>query len=210
MASIDVDRLLAEYVSEHREAGAADPVRYLEQLHGAQRAQLAALIDGFLARAPRRSFERSAFRGSTAEALVQSLDTSLRGQAGLWPALLPRLRSDAQLKRSDVVTRLADALGVPEQRERVGDYYHQMEQGLLAAHGVSDRVLAALAQIVKVSSESIRRAGEAIAPSAPGAGTQAVFARAAPASAASAAAAPPAAAGRQAWDEIDRLFLGGQ
>ena len=210
MASIDVDRLLAEYVAEHRGGGAADSAAYLNQLHGADRAELAALIDGYLARAPRRTFDADAYRGSTAETMVEALDTSLRGQAGLWPALLPRLRSDAQIKRSDLVERLASALGAPDQSEKVGHYYHQMEQGLLAPHGVSDRVLSALARIVNVSAAAIRRAGEAVAPATPGAGTQAVFARANAASELPQAVAAAAAPGEQAWDEVDRLFLGGQ
>lgn len=210
MASRDVDRLFAEYVSEHRGDGTADPGGYLGQLRGADRAELAALIDGFLARAPRRSFDATAYRGSPAEALVESLDSSLRGQAGLWPALLPRLRSDAQLKRSDVVERLAGALGAPEQREKVGHYYHQMEQGLLAPKGVSDRVLDALARIVSVSASAIRRAGEAIAPAAPAAPFEAVFARAATALDSPVAPSSPAPAGEEPWDEIDRLFLGGR
>jgi hypothetical protein len=209
MRSSDVDRLLGAYVSEHRTGGEADPTRYLDQVHGADRAELAALIDGFLARQPRRSFDAAAFRGSVAEALVESLDASLRGQAGLWPALLPRLRSDAQLKRSEVVERLAEALGAPEQLEKVAGYYHLMEQGLLPAAGVSGTVLDALARIVNVSAVALRHAGEAITQAGAGPSGEAVFARAAPAPQAGQAAEPKASAGEPARDDIDRLFLGG-
>ena len=79
---------------------------------GAERAELAALIDAYLARAPRQAFDQAAFRGSSAERTVDELERAIAGQAGLWPALLPRLRDRAGLKRSHLVERLAAALGV--------------------------------------------------------------------------------------------------
>jgi hypothetical protein len=208
MRSSNVDQLLSEYVSDYRAGGAADSTHYLGKVEGADRAELAALIDGFLVRQPRRNFDATAFRGSSAEGLVESLDASLRGQAGLWPALLPRLRSDAQLKRSEVVERLAEALGAPEQLEKVASYYHQMEQGLLPPAGVSDRVLDALARIVNVSAVALRHAGEAITQAGAGPSGEAVFARAAPAPEADRASEPKASAGEPVRDDIDRLFLG--
>ena len=203
-----VDRLLAEYASEYRAGGQADPTRYLAQLHGAERAELELLIDRFLIRQPRRSFDAAAFRGSSAESLVESLDASLRGQAGLWPALLPRLRHEAQLKRSDVVEQLAEALGATQQSEKVAGYYHQMEQGLLAPAGVSDKVLDALARIVNVSATALRRAGEAITPAGASSPAHAVFARAVPAPEQDRAAEPTPPRTDPARDDLDRLFLG--
>jgi len=208
MRSSDIDRLFGEYVSEHRAGGEADPTRYLNQLQGADSAELAALIDGFLTRAPRRPYDAVAFRGSAAEALVNALDASLRGQAGLWPAILPRLRADAQLRRSEVVERLAAALDAPDQVEKVAGYYHQMEQGLLPPAGVNDRVLEALAHIVNVSAAALRHAGEAVAQAGAGPAAEAVFARAAPSPQARPAAPLTAPADEPARDEIDRLFLG--
>jgi len=207
MTPNNVDRLLAEYASEYRGGGQADPARYLDQLHGADRAELELLIDRFLVRQPRRSFDAAAFVGSQAESLVQSLDASLRGQAGLWPALLPRLRHEAQLKRSDVVEQLAEALGATEQSEKVAGYYHQMEQGLLPPAGVSDKVLDALARIVNVSAAALRRAGGAITPAGASSPAHAVFARAVPASE-DRPAEPRSPVIEPARDDIDRLFLG--
>ena len=97
----DVDRLLADYIAEHRAGGEADPREYLSRASPAQRTELAALIDAYLARAPRQSFDQAAFRGSSAERTVDELERAIAGQAGLWPAVLPRLRDRAGLKRSD-------------------------------------------------------------------------------------------------------------
>ena len=64
----DVDRLLAEYVAEHRAGGEADPREYLSRASPPSGAELAALIDAYLARAPRQQFDEASFRGSTRRA----------------------------------------------------------------------------------------------------------------------------------------------
>ena len=207
---IDVDRLLADYIAEHRSGGEADPSEYLSRASPAQRAELAALIDAYLARAPRQPFDQTAFRGSTAERTVDELERAIAGQAGLWPAVLPRLRDRAGLKRSTLVERLAAVLGVGDRQDKVAGYYHEMEQGLLPARGVSDRVLDALAAILGETAQSLRDAGQALVPSGegPAAAPAAAFARRA---SAAPSPAPPGAAELTTaaeWDEVDELFRG--
>ena len=205
----DVDRLLAEYVAEHRAGGDADPREYLSRASPSERTELAALIDAFLARAPRQQFDEGEFRGSNAERTVEELERSIAGQAGLWPALLPRLRDRAGLKRSELVERLAVALGVTDRKNKVGRYYHEMEQGLLPAQGVSDRVLGALGQLVGETAQALREAGRALAPSGEGpTAAPAAFARRAYAEPAG-APSPGVQRGREGeWDEVDELFRG--
>ena len=137
------------------------------------------------------------------------MQRSLAGQSGMWPSLLPQLRNRARLKRADLVAELADRLGAAGQSEKVGAYYHQMEQGLLPASGVSDSVLEALGRIVGAGKEALRKAGEM-----PAAGA----ADADPAARCSLGARlrwmrPPrwsgASAAPEEWDEVDRLFRGG-
>jgi hypothetical protein len=205
----DVDRLLAEYVAEHRAGGDADPREFLTRASPPQRTELAALIDAYLARAPRQPFDEAVFRGSTAERTVDDLERAIAGQAGLWPALLPRLRDRAGLKRSELVERLAAALGVGDRKDKVAGYYHEMEQGLLPAQGVSDRVLSALAQLVGETTQALREAGRALMPTGEGpAAAPAAFARRAyaePAEAPASAAQPPRVG---EWAEVDQLFRG--
>ena len=210
----DVDRLLSEYIEEHRSGGKADPVEYVERLQGTERAELEALIDGYLARAPRRRWNAEAFQGSAAEAMAESLEKSLDGVAGLWPAVLPGLRERARLKRAELVAQLAAALGASGREEKVAAYYHRMEQGTLPASGVSDRVLEALGKLVGTSAASLRRAGQAAVESGGAApGAPAVFARTAhiEAELAELATASPAPAEERTEepDEVDRLFTGG-
>ncbi len=159
----DVDQLLSDYITEHRSGGEADPVRYLEQLEGTDREELAALIDAYLQRTPAAEWDPEAYAGSSAERTTEALAKALSGHAGLWPVVLPSLRERAKVKRAELVERLAEALGVGERREKVASYYHEMEQGSLDSEGVSPSVLEALAGIVGSSAESLKQAGRNLA-----------------------------------------------
>jgi hypothetical protein len=197
----DVERLMAEYKEAFR-AGAGDPRPFLERAAPGDRALLAALIDAFLEEAPRREATE---HDSAAAAVTDQVQRSLSGASGLWPALLPRLRARARLRRAEVVAQLAARLGAQGQQEKVGLYYHQMEQGLLPEPGVSDTVLEALGRIVGYTAEGLRRAGRLPAPGPPRADEGAVFAR-------TTRGEPPAPGARPPEgepDEVDRLFRGG-
>lgn len=211
----DVDALFRQYVEEHRSGGPADPLDYLARVEGTARAELGALIDGYLARARRQAWDPEAYERSGAPDLVDTLGRALGGAGGLWPARLPQLRHQAELSRSELVERLAGSLGVRAGALKVRDYYHRMELGSLPAEGVSERVLEALGRIVGVSAEQLRRWGRALEPGAGDSAESAVFARLAtpdpeqqgpaPETPGVAEEAPPA----EEWDEVDRLFRGG-
>ena len=211
-----VETLLKEYIAAHRAGEEADPRDWLARLEGRERALLAAMIDGYLERAPAPEWDADAFKDSGMAPLAERVDLALQGQAGIWPAVLPGLSHKAKLKRSDLVARLAAALGVPDKQDKVGSYYHEMERGLLPADGVHDRVLEALGPMLGQSAEALRAAGRALAPGTgadvAGAAAFAREARPDPEHAAPAASGrPPAPPGdaEEEWDEVDRLFRGG-
>jgi hypothetical protein len=197
----DLNRLFEEYKEAFR-TGSGDPRPFLERAAPADRALLTALIDAFLEQAP-----RGASSSPAAAAAVDEVERTLAGTSGLWPALLPRLRGRARLRRAEVVSQLAARLGAQRQREKVALYYHQMEQGLLPESGVSDTVLDALGRIVGHTAEALRKAGQMPAPGPPRPDEGAAFARATYGEPAEPSAAGPPA--REAWDEVDRLFRGG-
>ncbi|MGH2823468.1 MAG: hypothetical protein ACRDLY_10690, partial [Thermoleophilaceae bacterium] len=147
----DVERLFAEFVEAHLRGGDPDPWEYIGGLEGDDRRELEELIDAYYVDAPPRPWDSDAFSGSRAEQLTEMIDRSFRGQSGFWPALLPRLRDRARLKRSELVARLAERLGVPDREDKVASYYHQLEQGLLPSAGVANRALDGLAEILGVS-----------------------------------------------------------
>jgi hypothetical protein len=209
----ELEHLFTEFVQRHLAGEDPDPWSYVEQLSGKEREELEELIDAYFVDAPPRAWDSAAYKGSDAERVADALDRSFRGQAGLWPAVLPRLRDRAQLTRGALVQRLAEALGFGDRREKVAAYYHQMEQGLLPSAGVSGRVLEALAGIVGASADALRRAGEPLSGGAPGEAVASLFtrrARPAPEYEAPAEAVEAREADRAAeWDEVDELFRGG-
>jgi hypothetical protein len=200
----DLNRLLTEYKEAYR-AGEGDPRPFLDRAGPADRALLAALIDAFLEEVPRREYSEGAL-GGAAGAVTDEVHRTLAGASGLWPALLPRLRGRARLKRAEVVAQLAARLGAQGEQEKVGLYYHQMEQGLLPESGVSDTVLEALGRIVGYTAEALRKAGQLPAAGPPRTDEGAAFARATYGEPAEPSAAAPR---REVWDEVDRLFRGG-
>jgi hypothetical protein len=197
----DLNRLLSEYKQAYG-VGEGDPRPFLERAAPADRALLAALIDAFLEEAPRRELPA----GGAAEAVIDEVQRTLAGTSGLWPALLPRLRDRARLRRAEVVSQLAARLGAQGEQEKVGLYYHQMEQGLLPESGVSDTVLEALGRIVGYTAEALRKAGQLPAAGPPRTDEGAVFARATYGEPTEPSAPAPRP---EAWDEVDRLFRGG-
>jgi hypothetical protein len=212
----DLNRLLAEFMEAHLAGKNPDPWEYVNQLDGAEREELEELIDAYYIDAPAQRWDAEAFSGSAAERAADALDRAFRGQAGLWPSLLPRLRDRAHLKRRELVGRLAASLDVTAKEEKVARYYHEMEQGLLPSEKVSEKVLEALASIVGTTAGALRRAGQPLTPEA---STQdaasAVFARTAqpaPEYGGVTAAAKDRVSGapETEWDEVDELFLGGQ
>lgn len=212
----DPQHLLQQFIEEDRAGGTADPLAYLQRVEGADRSELEALLDGYLARAPRRAFAAEAFAGSPAARTAEAINRTLVGESGRWPTLLPQLRHHAQLKRAELVERLAAALGVPGQEEKVAGYYHAMELGTLPADGVSDRVLSSLASIVGATASALRQAGsgmsDAVMASAPPASPAPTFARVAEPNpdftvAAGGVADDPGA--EPVLDDVDLLFTGG-
>ena len=143
---------------------------YLARAGDADRAELAALIDGYLARSPGREWDAEAYKGSAAERVAESVGRSLLGSSGMWPAVLPRLRHQAKLTRKQVVERLSAALGAGGREAKVASYYHEMEHGELDSRRVSTRVLAALGEIYGTTAEKLREIGEPQGSGAPAAG----------------------------------------
>jgi len=213
----DVHKLLQDVIDADRQSnGEADPAPYLARVSGTDRAELEALIDGYLARAPRRRFDAAAFDASPARDTAEALWRSLEGAGGTWPAVLPRLRHRAQITRHQLVRRLAESLGVADRETKVAAYSHAMERGALPAEGVSDRVLEALGRIVGEQAGRLRELGRTAAGGHATTDDAALmFARTAtpdPQFAeepiAASASAPATQHAGEPFDEVDELFTG--
>lgn len=206
----DVEQVLREYIREHRAGGDADPRVYLSRLDDrVDRLELEALIDAYLEHAPRARVDLATANDPVAEAVVDRVVAELDAPA-TWRVVLPRLRMNARLKRSELVARLAAALGLQGREAKVARYYNAMEHEQLEPDGISDRVYEALAGIVRVPVDAIRNAAPGTGPALLQAVDDAVFARLAPWDAdADAVAAAPSQSPDLDWDDVDELFRGG-
>ena len=113
----DVNRLLEEFIAEDRAGGVADPAR----LPGARRRARPRGARGADRRLPGpRAAARVRPRGVRGLPGARGVAASLaRLVAATWPALLPRLRDRARLRRAELVARLAAELGVGGREAKV-------------------------------------------------------------------------------------------
>src|SRR3954447_16033370 len=109
-----VDDLFDRFRASYRAGEAADPRPYLDQLSGVDRAELGALIDAFLAQDPGRRGMPNALTQRISGAVAERLQTQ-----ETWATLLPQARDRAQVPRSALVRRLAQALGVGGKEAKV-------------------------------------------------------------------------------------------
>jgi hypothetical protein len=133
--------LFERFVEQRASGGQAD-VSELVAEAGDQGEVLAAMIAAYLATQPTAQPDSAEV---TAFASRPELDPPRP-----WQELLPALRQQARLNRTELVRRLAALLGVKGSESQVGGYLHELESGLLEPARVRPAVVAALASIFAV------------------------------------------------------------
>ena len=196
-----VDELYRRYVSAYRDAGDADPRAYLDELHGVDRAELAARIDRFLDTAPPPAFDADAFAAFRADPRRQALVTQI-----LESETLADVRAGAAVTKRDVGAALAQRLGLAPQANVVRARYHDVEVGNVDPRRVAARVWDALAGILGASAERVREAAERTFSAAPGQVGGAAFARGEPAGV-GALSTESGAVEDSGDDAVDRVFF---
>ncbi len=210
------DRLLSEFIDDWN-AGRRPSVRELLRRvpDGDARERLAADIEAWLELAPTPDLDAEARAAVRADPVVQRVFAAVGQDAGLWPQVLPDLRSRARLSVAQLAGRLVErfSLGTAD-TGRTAAYLERMERGELDATRVSRRLLDALGELLGTSPATLAEAGgfgRGLRPVSAG-GT--LFRRDGAADPSieddlallSRAALEPA---RPVLDEVDRLFLGG-
>jgi hypothetical protein len=203
----DPDQLLSEFMDAWAAGRRPDVDDYLARAPDGERDELASLIHAYLAVAPTPEYDDAALDAIAAEPLVRQL-----ARVEL-PSMLGRLRRRAQLTARGLADALTPVLGIEGREAKTTEYLDRLEQGDLDPRGVSQRVLDALAGVLRVPvAELVDAASVAPRPSA-----GAAFFRAEPGAQGEAEQhlevladlmSAPATPGR-AWDEVDELFLGG-
>jgi hypothetical protein len=144
-----VDTLFEEFVTTWTSGDSIDLDELLDRA-GPDKDALAALVDGFLARAPRRPPSEESKRA------VSALASRL---ADSEPPLLSA-RVAARKKLSDVAAAIASACGLSAEAEGlVRDYYQRLELGSLDPAGVSGRVWAVLERAVAPAARKLAAEG---------------------------------------------------
>lgn len=211
MATDKLDLLLNEFI-EAWNAGRRPRVDdFVERAPAEERDELAGLIGSFLELAPTPDYSPQQLAALERDPTVKAITKLLDSKAGLWPTLLPKLRGSAKLTRDQVVTRVAELLGLAGRERKIKRYYHQMESGTIDPRGVSSSVLDALAGVFGVDVDELEQAGDfpLLTPSAP----QGAYLRSYSVQEVRShreADVPPAAASPGDWDEVDELFRGGR
>ena len=111
-AMASVDETLSAFIEAWNAGRRPDVDEFLERAPEPERDELADLIRTFLLEAPVPAYSDETLAALRNEPGVRKAAALLDEEAGLWPALLPRLRHRMKLKREEVVLQLAELLGV--------------------------------------------------------------------------------------------------
>lgn len=199
------------------EAGDGNPRPFMEGLDKPERRRFRLRIEKYLENAPAPQAAAPVSFSSEVDLLADRMVEQLGGATGAMPREVVKLRSSRGINQEDVVEKLAEEYGASDQeREKIDDYYHDLEFGNLPAKGISDRLLDSLAVILGTTRETLRKAGQALGPSGgPSSGVlyarmaddaeQVIYSKSLPETPA------PVGEGRRANppDRIDDLFTGG-
>lgn len=208
--STSSETLLSQFIDAWTSGERPDVDAYVSRAADSERDLLEREIHTFLLHAPTPSYSDEVRDQIAIEPLTRAV-ADMPGELGLWPTLLPSLRKRAQLRRDQVVERLAEALGVGPAKRKVARYYHGMEAGTLEPQGVSKRVLEALASVLPISLAELEEAGRFRGFASPG--PQAAYGRTYDVASGQLDVVPAMASpgvSAEEWDEVDELFLGGR
>jgi transcriptional regulator with XRE-family HTH domain len=181
---------------------------------GAPRDELASRLTLWLEVAPAPQHDERTRASIRAEPAVQQTLAAVGEAAGLWPAVVPRLRARAGISVRDLAAGLVERFGLAAGADtRAADYLERLERGELEPARVSRRLLDALAARLGVGAELLAGLGAGAGPRAATSGA-ALFRATGVADptlhddieALSRAALTPAP---PPMDELDRLFTGG-
>lgn len=196
-AVTSIDSLFEELVARWRRDEPLDVDELLGRA-GGEADQLAALIDSFFERAPRRA------PSLQAQQAITDLSTRLEREPPLVAA-----RVAARRRVRDVTQALVAECGLPPDAESlVRSYYQRLEGGLLDPAGVSEKIWVVLENLLGLKARKIAQAGFA-GRGGLGPAPSLVYQRVGTPDSSAPTAAPPAASQKPVDDiqrEVERLF----
>jgi hypothetical protein len=152
-----IDQVLSEFIDAWN-AGKRPRVRdYLARLpDGPDRDALASALSTWLETAPTPTYSEAARTEIASEPTVADLFARASTDAGLWPTVVPQLRSRAGLSTTDLATRLVERFSLSRSDvPRTQTYLERLEAGSLDPTRVSRRLLDAVGALLGVSGSSL-------------------------------------------------------
>lgn len=157
--SASVEQVFLDALEDLR-AGRVDPIEhYLELVPQSQRAQLADLLAMYFA--SRTHPAGRELRATSYERVLDTIDrvSETAGPAGILPGLIRELRRTRGLRRQDVTRSLCQRFEVShEAASELEREYHRLETGQLRGEGLSQRLLAALAELFRIDPDDLAAA----------------------------------------------------
>jgi hypothetical protein len=208
------DRVLSDFIDAWNTGQRPDVDAFLARVDQSEQGLLADEIASFVTWSPDPDYDDTALDAIAAEPVVHEAMRAATQPAGMWPALLPRLRSRAALTTRQLADELTNALGLPAGSEaKTERYLAQLEAGELDAARLSRRLVDALGRALHVSSAMLGDAAGLTTARATAPGAPLFRADASPVADTgddlellADALTTPAMAD---WDEVDQLFRGG-
>lgn len=210
-------QVLSEFIEAWNTGQRPNVREYLRRVpEGEDRDALADEIGMWLEIAPPPPYTEAQRVAIREEPLVQRVFAAVDSNAGLWPAVVPPLRVRARLSVRELAARVVSRFGLGAgDEERAADYLQRLEDGQLEPSRVSRRMLDALGELLGVEGGLLLGSGSvgggATRPAAAGGTMFRAYGESREwiaddmAVLADAAMAPAPAA----FDELDRLFVGG-
>jgi hypothetical protein len=209
------EQILSEFIDAWNAGERPRARQYLSRVpQGPERDELAEGITVWLETAPSPRFTAERRAEIRREPIVADVLAAADEGRGLWPQVIPRLRTRAGLSVPQLATAIRERFGLAAGfQARTAEYLERMERGNLEPSRVSHRLLDALGDILGAGGRALADAGTLAAPPPRPAGG--VLFRAEPDAdrsiaadidVLSRAATSPAP---KPLDDLDRLFLGG-
>src|SRR4051794_33631903 len=165
---VSTDRALSEFIDDWNAGRRPQVDESLDLVPEPERAELASQLMTWLEIAPTPQYDDDAREATAAEPVVQEAIGAMSSESGLWPALLPRLRSRATLSLGDLASKLTSAMGLGGEAETKTEHYlGELEAGSLDPERVSKRALDGLARVLRVDVSVLGEAGGGGFPPAP-------------------------------------------
>ncbi len=161
----DIDARFESFKASYL-AGDGNPAPMLDGLGPEDRRRLMRKIEAWLDTDPKVEVTLDMMNLQANRKVTQRVVAELDGATGGLSALLTGMRRKLQMRQSEVVDDLADALDADDQEKaKIESYYHDIEYGNLPSRGITDQAFDLLAKVFRTDRKTLKAAAARLGPS---------------------------------------------